>query len=186
MEVSGVLAIQELAQDLVSKWGEANVHRQTWCWHLRWFEMTTTMFRFNSVTLETERPSILGPGFTAPPGGPEYLNRNAIGIKLLVLSYCNFRGRKTPSACWHCRPGSFCASGKFLRAQHCPQKQVKTLHKFLDSLESFLTVWKVSIQSGKCPDSLESFWIVLNFLAFWKISWQSGKLLDSLESFLTV
>ena len=29
MEVSGVLAIQELAQDLVSKWGEANVHRQT-------------------------------------------------------------------------------------------------------------------------------------------------------------
>jgi len=60
MEVSGVLAIQELAQDLVSKWGEANVHR------------------FNSVTLETERPSILGPGFTAPPGGPEYLNRTAM------------------------------------------------------------------------------------------------------------
>ena len=29
MEVSGVLALQELAQDLVSKWGEANVHRQT-------------------------------------------------------------------------------------------------------------------------------------------------------------
>ena len=28
MEVSGVLAVQELAQDLVVKWGEANVHRQ--------------------------------------------------------------------------------------------------------------------------------------------------------------
>ena len=41
-------------------------------------KMMTTIFRFNSVTLETERPSILGPGFTAPPGGPEYLNRNVI------------------------------------------------------------------------------------------------------------
>ena len=28
MEVSGVLALQELAQDLVTKWGEANIHRQ--------------------------------------------------------------------------------------------------------------------------------------------------------------
>ena len=31
MEVSGVLAVQELAQDLVVKWGEANVHRQKLC-----------------------------------------------------------------------------------------------------------------------------------------------------------
>ena len=28
MDVSGVLALQELAQDLVTKWGEANIHRQ--------------------------------------------------------------------------------------------------------------------------------------------------------------
>ena len=34
--------------------------------------------RFNSVTGESERPSSLGPGFTAPPGGPEYLNRKVI------------------------------------------------------------------------------------------------------------
>ena len=29
--------------------------------------------------------------------------------------YIAYRGRKTPSACRHCRPESFCASGKFLR-----------------------------------------------------------------------
>ena len=29
MDVSGVLALQELTQDLVIKWGEANIHRQT-------------------------------------------------------------------------------------------------------------------------------------------------------------
>ena len=34
--------------------------------------------RFNSVTGESERPSSLGPGFTAPPGGPDYLNRKVI------------------------------------------------------------------------------------------------------------
>ena len=28
MQVSGVLALQEIAQDLVTKWGEANIHRQ--------------------------------------------------------------------------------------------------------------------------------------------------------------
>ena len=27
---------------------------------------------------KTGRPSTLGPGFTAPPGGPEYLNRTAM------------------------------------------------------------------------------------------------------------
>jgi hypothetical protein len=36
--------------------------------------------------------------------------------------------------------------------------------KFLDCLESFRTVWKVSGQSEKFPDSLESFWIE------WKVS----------------
>ena len=28
MDVSGVLELQELTQDLVIKWGEANIHRQ--------------------------------------------------------------------------------------------------------------------------------------------------------------
>ena len=52
--------------------------------------------------------------------------------------------------------------------------------KFLDSLESFWTVWKVSGQSGNFLDSLESFRTV------WKASGQSGKFPDSLESFRTV
>ena len=81
-------------------------------------------------------------------------------------------------------------SGEFLREQHCPQKQVKTWHtsgKFLDSLESFLTVWNVSGQGGEYPDSLETFQTV--WKVFWKlrkVSIQPGKFPDSLESFQTV
>ena len=52
--------------------------------------------------------------------------------------------------------------------------------KFLDSLESFRTVWKVFGQSGKFPDNSESFQTV------WKIFGQSGKFSASLESFRTV
>eukprot|EP00092_Neocalanus_flemingeri_P008290 GFUD01008936.1.p1 GENE.GFUD01008936.1~~GFUD01008936.1.p1 ORF type:complete len:562 (-),score=130.38 GFUD01008936.1:42-1727(-) len=37
-----------------------------------------TSHRFNLVDEKTGRPSTLGPGFTAPPGGPEYLNRTAM------------------------------------------------------------------------------------------------------------
>ena len=52
--------------------------------------------------------------------------------------------------------------------------------KFPDSLESFQIVWKVSGLSGKFSDCMESFWTV------WKVSGQSGKFPDSLESFRTV
>eukprot|EP00090_Calanus_glacialis_P022185 TRINITY_DN34234_c0_g1_i1.p1 TRINITY_DN34234_c0_g1~~TRINITY_DN34234_c0_g1_i1.p1 ORF type:complete len:569 (-),score=125.49 TRINITY_DN34234_c0_g1_i1:70-1554(-) len=37
-----------------------------------------TSHRFNHIDEKTGRPSTLGPGFTAPPGGPEYLNRTAM------------------------------------------------------------------------------------------------------------
>ena len=43
------------------------------------------MVRFNSVTLDADRPSILGPGFTAPPGGPEYLNRKELELFVLYI-----------------------------------------------------------------------------------------------------
>ena len=75
------------------------------------------------------------------------------------------RGRKTQYANRHCIPESFCAPGKFLHVY--TKLTLKSSHqsgKFPDSLESFLTVWKVSGQSGKFPDSLESFQIV------WKVS----------------
>ena len=52
--------------------------------------------------------------------------------------------------------------------------------KFTDNLESFPTVWKVSEQSGKFPKSLG------NFQRVWKVSGQSGNFSDSLESFRTV
>ena len=60
--------------------------------------------------------------------------------------------------------------------------------KFLDSLESFRTVlkvsgrtvWKLSRQFGKFPNGLESLRTV------WKLSKQAGKVSDSLESFQTV
>jgi len=51
---------QDLAQEVMASLGEAQGHR------------------FNSVTGEAERPSVLGPGFTAPPGGKDYLNRTAM------------------------------------------------------------------------------------------------------------
>merc|ERR1712215_384721 len=37
-----------------------------------------TFHRFNNIDDKAGRPSTLGPGFTAPPGGPEYLNRTAM------------------------------------------------------------------------------------------------------------
>jgi endoglycosylceramidase len=36
------------------------------------------LHRFNNVASESGRPSSLGPGFTAPPGGWDYLNRTAM------------------------------------------------------------------------------------------------------------
>ena len=67
------------------------------------------------------------------------------------------------------RPESFCAY-----IQNWPlneawsidwvKKFPDCLESFLDSLESFRTVWKVSDKSGKFPISLESFRIV------WKVS----------------
>ena len=77
-------------------------------------------------------------------------------------------------------------TGKFLRVRKVftrttlSPKTSQTWHKFLDSLESFLTVWKASEQTGEYPDSLESV------RKFWKVSGQSGKFPDSLESFWIV
>ena len=89
---------------------------------------------------------------------------------------------------WHtcCRNFLRTSSGKFLRVRKVftrttlSPKTSQTWHKFLDSLESFLTVWKASEQTGEYPDSLESV------RKFWKVSGQSGKFPDSLESFRTV
>ena len=66
--------------------------------------------------------------------------------------------------------------------------------------ESFQTVWKISRQSGKFPDDVESsqlvqkvFQIVWNFFdsvesfqIVWRLSSRSGKFPDGLESFLIV
>ena len=55
-------------------------------------------------------------------------------------------------------------------------------------MESIRRVWKVSRQSGKFPNSLESFWTVWleSIWTVWKVSGRTGKCPDSLESFLTV
>jgi len=37
-----------------------------------------TFHRFNHIDEKSSRPSTLGPGFTAPPGGAQYLNRTAM------------------------------------------------------------------------------------------------------------
>ena len=57
-----------------------------------------------------------------------------------------------------------------------------------DYLENFRRVWKVSRESGKFPESLESFWTVLrvsssvkSFRTVGKISRQSGKFPNILE-----
>ena len=82
------------------------------------------------------------------------------------------RVRKTPSARRHCRPESFCASGKFLRVStKLVRNQVKT---------SFWTVWKISRQSGNMTNNMESFQTV------WKLSGNSKKFSVSLESFWTI
>ena len=80
-------------------------------------------------------------------------------------------------------------TGKFLRVWKVfarttlSPKQVKTWHMFLDSLESFLTVWKVSGQSGEYLESLESFRKDWKVSGVWKVFRQSGKFSDRLESF---
>ena len=75
-------------------------------------------------------------------------------------------------------------TGKFLRVRKVFARiykiDPKIKSKHCISLESFRTVWKVSKQSGKFPDILESFQIVYNFYNFpnsvnifrtvWKVS----------------
>ena len=47
-------------------------------------------------------------------------------------------------------------------------------------------VWKVSLQFGKIPDSLENFQTALKvFLTVWKVSGHSGIIADSLEHFFS-
>jgi hypothetical protein len=43
-------------------------------WSLNSFDPSP--FRFNEIGEAVSRPSILGPGFSAPPGGMEYLDRD--------------------------------------------------------------------------------------------------------------
>ena len=69
----------------------------------------------------------------------------------ILISWAECRGRKTTSACRHCRPKRFCASGKFP-----------------DSLERFPTVEKMSGQSGKFSDNH-----VLNLLFSFKTVWNN-------------
>ena len=109
-------------------------------------------------------------------------------LKILAEKSTKFllyaRVPKTSSARRHCRPESFCASGKFLRVftklDININLRVNNFLHFPECLESFSTVWKVSGKSGKFPESMESFRRV------WKVSGQSGKFPDSLESFQTV
>ena len=71
------------------------------------------------------------------------------GSSLSISSYfldAIARGRKTPSACRHCRPESFCASGKFLRV--CTKFTLKSsqniapLHQGqLRSMVGFPSTW---------------------------------------------
>ena len=51
------------------------------------------------------------------------------------------------------------------------------LHYHYQTQTTIRTVWKVSEETGKFPDSLESF------QTFWKFSEQTGKFPDSLETF---
>ena len=88
-------------------------------------------------------------------------------------------------------------TGKFLRVRKVFARiytiDPKIKSKDCIGLESFQTLWKVSGQSGKFPDS----WKVSrqsgkfpdsleNFRTVWKVSGQSGKFPDSVESFWTV
>ena len=94
----------------------------------------------------------------------------------------------------HCRPESFCASGKFLQefsklakkwslnitcwvinlnAFSLFVRSFGTVWKAPDSLQRFNPVWKVSWVYEKVPDSPKSFWIV------WIVCGQSGTFLNS-------
>ena len=84
---------------------------------------------------------------------------------------------------WHWWPQSLCASGKFyvcklqnifeitLRSRDAPNCQKLSGH----SGRILHTIWKVSEQSGKFPDSLE------NFRTVWKVVRQSAKFPDNLR-----
>ena len=99
-------------------------------------------------------------------------NALALGIDKSIDWRASARVPKTLSARRHCRPESFCASGKFLRAStKLVRNQVKT---------SFWTVWKISRQSGNMTNNMESFQTV------WKLSGNSEKFSVSLESFWTI
>ena len=80
--------------------------------------------------------------------------------------YHGVRGRKTPSARQHCWAESLCLSKIGTKSNKNIVKVWKVSGqsgRFPDSLESFQTVWKVSGQSGKFPESLESFWTIKKF-----------------------
>ena len=88
--------------------------------------------------------------------------------------------RKLPSKC---------------RVEFCQQQINITdksglLGKFLDCWESFQIIWKVSILSGKLPNGLQSFWIVLkvirlygNILECWESCQMIWKVSHGLRSF---
>ena len=68
------------------------------------------------------------------------------------------RVRKTLSARQQCWLESFCKSGKFLRQVNYWLKNFRILckTKYPDNMQSVRMNWKVSGQSKKCPDNLES------------------------------
>ena len=133
-------------------------------------------------------------------GGPlQSCGRRRMSWRITYSQVLYTRVRKTSLAHWHCQPESFCAYGRFLRmSTKLAQNQVKTKYKsekFLDSLEGFWKVWKVSRQSGNMLDSLESFRTVWkgfgqsarfptkleSFWTAWKVSGQSGRFTTTLE-----
>ena len=91
------------------------------------------------------------------------------------------RGTKTIVALWHCHPEIFCVSGKFLRITlEIALESFQTVSKFLNGLESFQMVWKVSRRPGNLPDGQEIFWLV------WEVFKWSGKFQNGLERFRVV
>ena len=66
------------------------LHPKGELWKSRWINEYPE-YRLNSIDKKNSRPSTLGPGFTAPPGGSEYLNRTALSWHFYcwALGYSN-------------------------------------------------------------------------------------------------
>ena len=104
-------------------------------------------------------------------------------INIFIIFQAPLLWAEAQKPSWHCHPGGFCASGKFLHVTleialgslHIVWKVSKLSGKFPDGLGSFLLVWVFSGWFGNFLDNLKTFWIVWIFFGW------SGKLPDSLE-----